>query len=431
MKRKHIFFIINLLLLSSSASTETQSPQVAQYDYFPRLENIFNYESILHSIQLIGGFQTFDYLFYVNYEPSISADRSNQSYKLILVTKQKVQIKLTNSDFIFTINPNNLGQKDLFPTQLSYNLKALTYIRDFEPQKEPTFSSKSLYRISFKLLGMSDVEILLLAVDTQLASYDLSFKQLVKDINSLYGSNIQINETGDHPYTELANKLDSLKINPFEVVYELYIKNFDEKESKQRIEKLFSSYCSDGVENYVKKMTTPEINVKSEKMKPSIEFPTKILRPTILSNKKSTFQFGNGNLNCEISKKTKLEFSTNDSSYFYKSFVGGKRILLDLVTNSNIVRKDSKETNNINMLVNDNGIEIVVKGDKIWNIICPKKFICQGNNIKIYKQKGKYYLSMDNPTRYLRDTNATKLPTAISKITISEKGHYVFVPTEK
>jgi hypothetical protein len=324
------------------------------YNYYPALSQLISVDDLPDFLGFIKeNIQSvFNNIYYKNYCASHNTTGSSAFYRLDIVPRTRLSANnIFDSGFTLVLNPDyDDSTVSSFPVTVFWQWEILRYIRNFNLNTF-SYTPEAFFDLAIDILGIGKEEILSVATNTFVVSDEPSvsqFEQLVLDINDLYNSNIEIDDSDEDRYEQLITQVEALNKNVFLTIFELYLLTDNPSETLQKLKDFFNPFFNRDFEGYIKQLFIPKISASLNNITLAIEFPRAWLKPldsdgNVIEdeNIKSMIRFNVGSV--RFSTESGFEFENENSFSFDKSEIGNTGLTLyfsgmklDLSQNSNI-----------------------------------------------------------------------------------------------
>ncbi len=313
-------------------------PTPDTYKYYPALSDRITVDELPDFLSFIKeNIQSvFNNIYYKNYCALKNTTGSSAFYSLELIPRVRIQQELFGAGVNLVLNPDYEDSTvSSFPITIFWQWKILRYVRNF---KQSSFAGtpESLFNLAIDILGFSKEQVLAIAIDTLVTpEQGLSpFEQLVSDINDLYNSGIDIDESDEDAYEQLVEAVEALNQDVLGTVFALYLLTNVSSGTLQNLRGFFFPFFSADFEEYLKDLLTPKLSASLENISLAIEFPRAWLKPINPAtgqvyddeNVKSMLRFSVGRVT--FSTENGLEFKGESNISFSKSEIGNTGLTL-------------------------------------------------------------------------------------------------------
>jgi len=350
------------------------------YQYYPSITNLMDLSYLPDFLSFLkeGIEDVFkNKVFYSDYQSSINADSNRALYSLNLVFKEKLSLEIAGTGMYLSLNP---GYSDStiteIPISIFWEWKILKYVRGFSLNSF-SYEPAAFFDVALSIFGISEEQMLLFIMNKFVFTDDSStsgddgegvfdnvddpsnntiFQELLSVINTLYGTNISIDETDDNYLTELVSAIDAIDAPAYSSIYlalfAKYINVGSTSDILDKLNTLFSSCISTDLKTYIEDLLIPKFEVSLQLPKVALEFPSSMLTPVDTTNSSvSALTVNIGSLS--YSSQNGLQFTNDTYADFTKSKIGNtgmivdfKKAKLDLSTTSNIAEATAAKYSN-------------------------------------------------------------------------------------
>ncbi|PTX62348.1 hypothetical protein C8N46_103448 [Kordia periserrulae] len=313
--------------------------------YYPPLSDVVSVDDLPDVLSFIkDGIQSFfDNIYYKDLQYSKSLKGDAAFYSLDIVSRKRLSIELPGTGIFLVLNPD---QEDFnissFPITVFWEWKILAYKRFFNLSNF-SFSIEDLFNLSLDIFEVSELQVIDSAIRTFVVPVDSSttrLEQFVNDVNALYGTSISIPINPETELEELVFEINQQAgATAYLSVLSLYILTGDAVEQKEKLNKIFSIFIPQDIEEYLRELFIPKARVTLE-LSTGIEFPRNILKPVYDENGNSSYGSSTGNIPYDIipedpdgNPKVVLSFG---EALFYADTEKGLGYNMELVLNTNV-----------------------------------------------------------------------------------------------
>ncbi len=335
--------------------------------YYPKLSEVITADDLPEFLSFVqnGLNSIFDKIHYKNLQYSKSVNGDAAFYSLEIVSK-KLGIPLPFG-MALVLNPDLTSSNNKissFPITLEYQWEILAFLKTFSSSNF-SFSLEDFYKIGLRVFRISEEQVIahMLNLFVEPAANISEFKQLLADINELYGFT-QTSQYGELNFPagvkesvgNVANVINShpgiTKSIPL-VLFSVYILKNNINDTKAKLQEFYNIVAPDGIESHLKRIITPKAKATLA-LSAGIEFPENILRPVtpqgvLIPDTKSVFVFAQAQLYADTEAGIGFELELGGSLYPQPGFaeIGKTGLLLqieslkiDLSKKTNIIEAD-------------------------------------------------------------------------------------------
>jgi len=167
------------------------------HKYYPALSDRITFDDLPDFLNFIKELiqPVLNKVYYKNYYASKNATGSRAFYSMDIVPRTRISQELFGTGLSLVLNPDYKDNTiSSFPITIFWQWEVLRYIKGFKSGNF-SYTPEAFFNLAIDILGISKEEILEAAVRTFVISDELSpFEQLLSDINTLYGTAIDIDE---------------------------------------------------------------------------------------------------------------------------------------------------------------------------------------------------------------------------------------------
>lgn len=360
MKKTFFLLILLLLMLKSSA-------QIVKQPVLNLINNIFGDEVYCRDTYF-----------------SMNTSGSKFFYQLQIMSETRIEQKINDTPLVLVFDPKyEKGKKSSLPFPTAdYEWGILQFVRNFELDSF-SFSNEEMFELAMSILNISRVDILKIATDAFIyPKNNTAFEQLVIEINTLYKSNIAINKNDKNCYNQLVKQIEALNQDVYLTVFNAFLKSKTEETTLETLQIFFYEYFNKKIDEYIKELITPKVNIYFSDIPLAIEFPRKWFVPIdnkgVVSNnenEKSKLAFIANKM--ILSNLNNIEFTILKDFSFKKSQIGKTGLTIDL----NGITIDLSQVKNTPLTIPNNFVFV-----KNAEIGLPEKWFqkLENNTMSIY-----------------------------------------------
>ncbi len=255
------------------------------YYYYPALSDLITVDDLPEILSFIKGDlqQLFGNIYYKNIQSSRNFGGDGAFYSLSVISKQKIEIGIFDTGLYLVLNPDyDDNSISSFPTTVFWEWQILKYVRIFDATSF-SFSGIELFDLSLAVFSVTEEQALIIAAYNFAVPTDPTITvlgQLVIDINTLYGSNIIIDEGSIDPYQDLITQIDAINQDVYSTVFNLYILDADPATEQSHLNSFFSIFIQSDLSSYITDLITPQARATLE-LTAALEFPRDYLLPMV------------------------------------------------------------------------------------------------------------------------------------------------------
>lgn len=369
--------------------------------YYPKLNRVLNVNELPDEVpQIIKTAiqNSIGQLHYKDLQVHKNPDGSGGNWQLSIVCK-KLGLELFGSGFELVINPDlDALTISSFPISMSFEWKILAILRDLNGLDFSTILTDPMliFKIALRVFNISEKDLVAQVINvfvTPSGTNTNHLQQFVDDINTVTTGDLSSLIPGIDDQISVDTVLKDIYAitNEFNsvLIFTKYLLGSTIEESKANLERFFKGifpYAS--LENYIKKIVTPQFEIKLHNLSLGLAFPRSILVPldqitnAVLSEPaKSYLSFDVGEFSYSLNKG--FNYKKEQSLNLTKSRIGNTPLFLeatgiklDLKDGSNIPEADADGRSNAfkGVFIKEATIGILLDTDKFP----------QGTSISLY-----------------------------------------------
>ncbi|WP_412468371.1 hypothetical protein [Pedobacter sp. KLB.chiD] len=327
--------------------------------YYPALSEVITVDDLPEFLHFAenGLNLLLDKIHYKNLQYSKSQRGDSAFYSLDIVSNN-IGLDLPFG-MRLVLNPDLEGDSSIsaFPVSLQYQWEMLAFLRAFKVQNF-AFTPEAFYELGLQIFRITEDEVVahILNYFVEDTETETKFEQLLNSVNVVYRTNLSL-PTGEEPTVDkvvaVINNEVSIPKSVSAVMFEIYISQAGEEETRGRLQQFYNRLVPNGIEDYIKQLITPKIKA-TLKLSAGIEFPDTMLKPVdangniIGDGRKSMFTFGEATFyaDTEAGIGADVEFAGNLVPEYAQIgntnlFIGIKKAKLDLSRKRNIAEADA------------------------------------------------------------------------------------------